>query len=64
VHFDHIGFLSRNLGSVEEFWWKKTVWPLLVQTRQLEVEEDLPLPDGKGCELAWKQEGDLEKGLL
>ena len=65
VHFDHAGFPSRNFDAVGEFWWKKTVWLLLVQMRQLEVEEvDLPLPDEKGCELAWKREGVLERGLL
>ena len=64
MHFDHAGFPSRSLGGVGEFWWKKMVWPLSVQMRQLEVEVDLPLPDRKGCELAWKQEDSLEKGLL
>jgi hypothetical protein len=65
VHFNHAGFLSRNFDIVGEFWWKKTVWPLSVQMRQLGVEEvDLPLPDEKGCVLAWKQEGGLERGLL
>ena len=57
VHFDHVGFLSRNLRGVGESRWRKMVCPFSPQMRQLEEEEeDLPLPDKKGCEVKLERE--------